>query len=170
MKNKLITKFRAASCAAIVALALSTPQAHATLLDFAWSDSAGDTASWTMDSSPTPHTVLSNEAFIPVISGTDYTVADGDSSFSNIAIYPSSNGGGFYTGDAEITAHGDQIYTGSLDAPVFAPGTYSTSSLYGTLVVTAESDTSTPEPVSLTLLVSGLVGLGLVRRVRTLRD
>jgi len=163
------------AAAALVAAAFAFgPRAEASTLNFSLT---GDyTASWTMDSNPTP-------------SGS--STGDGYTFFSNVpgvdplllVFYSSTLG--FSSGGMRISTTpdpttevgaivdlgGDQIYSGLLSAPVFAPGVFhfnadfiTNAALHGptTLTVTAAPVATTPIPAALPLFISALAGMGYV--------
>lgn len=161
--------------AALAAVAFTAaPRAEATTLNFSLT---GDyTANWVLDSNPTP---------------TDFSISDGYTSFSGVAgidplklvFYSSTLGYGSGGVRISTTADpltevgaifdfgGDQIFTGLLSAPQFAPGVFNLnvtfltpvpSAASATLTVTAASVATTPIPAALPLFMTALAGMGFI--------
>jgi hypothetical protein len=162
----------AAAALAVTALAIAGPKAEATTLTFTLS---GDyNTSWQMDSNPTPTGVdnINGVNFFLGVPGIDplYLIF-----FSN-SIGLQSGGIRASTGtdlNTEVGAifdlGGDQIFTGSLAAPVFAPGLFTLNQDFvtnapllstTTLKISLTSVATTPIPAALPLFLTGLLGLG----------
>lgn len=112
------------------------------------------------------------------IDGTTLTV-NGKTSTGDFEFYDMTNLGGLdivnlATGNYVVDQYGAQLFTGTVSAPTFTPGTYAllnfgipaTYTQDFSLTIAAPSTTTvTPEPSSLFLLGSGLLSAtGLLRR------
>jgi hypothetical protein len=155
---------------AAVGLTFSVP-ASAAILSF---DLTGDyTASWSLDSNPTPQEV----------DGISFTLWDVFGSFPGSAFdvvdlrfYEAAALGGltivdfFGGGVTLIDAIGGQLFSGTLNSPMFAPGTYDLLDFDGreyTLVI-SDPNGVIPEPATWAMMIAGfgLVGFAARRRSR----
>ncbi len=128
-----------------------------------------DTASWTLDSSPTPDIIDAGFGFaINNVSG------NFNGSASNSAVvefYSASNLGGFAVGGPgfNISFNGPQFYTGPETAPTLIKGTFLLS--FGHKLVISEFKAPTgavPEPASWAMMLAGfgLVGFAARRKAK----
>jgi hypothetical protein len=137
--------------AAAVAVALSVTPAFAEVLDFTWIISAGDVATWSQSSDPTPVSQDGGSTSVGVNNG-----MSSSGPFSVVKYFASSVGGGLaVNGLGDV--HGVQIYTGSEDAPMFAPGKFSTRT--GSVTITAALP-AIPEPSIWAMMLIGFASLG----------
>ncbi len=138
--------------------------ASAGTLLFSWVGSYGPgqdaTARWRMDSDPTPAQIGLGGFVLSVEDGHQTLGAVSDVAPSG-GFHDSSQGGGFFLESNTLENYdvGPQIFTGTLEAPHFTPGSY--VGQFGTLTVSA-----VPEPAQWALLMSGLAFVGAVLRRR----
>jgi hypothetical protein len=157
-----------------IAGSLVAGTARADLLLFSFK-SGSDSASWEQSSNPTPFGITSDGIGVDVQNGTETTAFAGTESFPYVAFDTPAGDGGFRTQTGDFVTTGPQLFTGTEANPIFSAGTYDLSYLNlsddafvpGLLTVTVESASVVPEPASWALFCVGLLGLGLVRGVRT---
>lgn len=107
---------------------------------------------WTLSASPTPGTYGSGGSFTMFNVSTD--LGNDQITFYNAAA------GGLISDSFGLNIFGAQVYTGDESAPTFVLGTYTGSQNNDGLGAYTLTISDTPEPGSLFLLGSGLVGLG----------
>lgn len=163
---------RVAVAASLMAAAIlvAGSRAEASTLYF---DLTGDyNLSWQMDSVPTPtgSSPSDSHVFFSGIPGIDPLL---------LVFYASTNSGGIRVSDqpdsfvnspsALFDLAGDQVFSGLLTEPHFAPGTYTFTHDFitgastispTTLVISASPVATTPIPAALPLFASALAGLG----------
>ncbi len=138
--------------------------ASAETLFFSWVGSYGPgqdaTASWKLDSDPTPIEIGLGDFVVVIEDGHQTLGAQSDVAPSG-GFHDSSQGGGFFLESSLLENYdlGPQIFSGTLEAPHFTPGTY--VGQYGTLTISA-----VPEPAAWALLISGLAFVGGMLRRR----
>ncbi|GAB2174863.1 hypothetical protein [Dongia sp. agr-C8] len=182
----LKTGFRKVAILAALALAALTvaPRAEASTLFFSLT---GDyTASWTLDSNPSPNGSSNADG---------YTFFSGVPGVDPLLLVFYSSTLGFGSGGLRISTTpdpltevgsivdlaGDQIYSGLLSAPVFTPGVFhfnfdfltnAALATPTTLTVSAIPIATTPIPAALPLFLSALAGMGWVgwRRRHSVAD
>jgi hypothetical protein len=157
--------------AAAAGLALAAP-ANAAVYQF---DITGDyTASFTLDSSPSPDDVIEGGYFtlwdIPGFDDAIFGVAD-------ISFFNADFDGGiqivdFYGGSTLLVTDGPQLYTGSEYTPTFLTGTYALSEYLGTgsySLTISDTTAAVPEPASWAMMITGfgLAGAAMRRRQKT---
>jgi hypothetical protein len=156
---------------------------HADTLDFSLTEANG-TFTWSLPSDPAPSFVLAGQAF----SFFDLTILQNGSSIGATTLVEflrsTTSKGGFSICAATclVAVHGVQIYSGTEQNPVFAPGTfqlldYSDPSL-PTVVLTISATglgspgplpaATTPEPSSLLLIATGALACAAGARRRLL--
>lgn len=150
-----------------LALAAVTPADAATYL-FSYTGDA--TASWTLDSSPTP--TSTGGAFFQ-IDNVSITI-NGNTAARNLQLYDSTLGGGFTAIDEALTidAAAEPLFTGLLSSPTFKLGTFVTTPFAvsalgaGSLTI---SVLAVPEPANWALMIAGfgLTGAAMRRRRTT---
>ena len=103
---------------------------------------------------------------------------NGHNTYATLDLFSSSIGGGFdFTyffpgGPATILGLGEQLFSGTIDAPTPLIGTFHLNDVYGgidTLKITSET-APTPEPSTFALLGIGIGGLVGIARRRSLRS
>ncbi len=157
----MFQSFLLAGVAAIVCSVAGAAPAEATVLDFDLAVSNGADSTWTLPSSPVPQYYFSDGTEIAVSLTGAYSSAD------LIEFRTSSNKGGLIVGN--LGFGGAQIFGGTTDAPIFAPGIFdltgtSRPSSNETAVLTI---TAVPEAATWAMM---LVGLGLVGAVARRRQ
>ena len=145
---------KAVLSAVVIALCGS---ARAGTLDVTWTE-PGESASWQQSTNPTPIAIVGDYTEVPVSDASP-------SSISGIFYYTPVADGGFEDNKFFIVTSGDQVFSGSLAAPVFSAGQYLQLDLFtgqfGFLTFTAVSG-SVPEPSTWAMMLIGFAGLGFV--------
>jgi PEP-CTERM motif len=152
--RKLITCI---SALAFVALAASS--AHAD--DFT-AVGYGNTYTWQSPAAPTPSLYTIGNFFN---TDADISLNGAPAVPDTFTWFSASQGGLFAEGDFSLNMYGDQAYSGPESNPVFIPGVYIGSLNNDGLGDFTVTITATPEPSSLILLGTGLLGaVGAARR------
>jgi hypothetical protein len=154
-----MSKWLLAAAVSLASLSLIAG-ANASELHFQYTETGLGAIDFSFDqsSTPIPDTFfLGINTDVPV---TNWTSNIGTASFINW--FSTADSGMFGTDTPiEYDVLGLQVYTGSEDAPVFAPGTFEgtdvNNGLSGVLTITA-----TPLPPAWTMLIAGFVGLGFL--------
>ncbi len=139
---------------AIAAVLMAALPASADTLDYTLSGAFG-TLSWTMDIHPTPDIAVNGVGFELIGVSTN-------AGLDNITFFNAGNGGGL--GDLLLgyNLFGPQVYIGPESSPTMLAGVF----VYETGLGSPATLTATPEPASLLLLGTGLIGLGSQLRKR----
>jgi hypothetical protein len=157
-----MTRWILAAAAALAACSLAAG-AQATELLFSYQDDFGIQFSFEQLSDPTPISYASGEyTEVPV---TD--LAGNIGAYTYIIWYNESQSGMFDTSNGSLLVSGPQIYTGSENAPVFAPGVFDGTDQTHDNAAAVLTISVVPEPAGWTLLLAGVAALGLVRGGRS---
>ncbi len=156
----MFKSFLLAGLAGIVCSVAGAAPAQATELNFDLAVSNGADSTWTLPSSPVPQHIYSDETDIAVSIAGTYSSAD------LIGFRTSSNKGGLIF--LNFGFGGDQIFSGTTDAPIFAPGIFDLTgtarqSSNQTAVLTI---TAVPEAATWAMMLVGLGVVGAVARRR----
>jgi PEP-CTERM motif len=154
------------SRAAVAATLLCAGAANAALYQF--TVSGGYSASWQLDSAPTPD-------LAPVGLGITFgdvrgVYANAVSELADVSFFNGSLGGGmsiedYYGGTFLLIADGPQIYEGTEEAPLFHTGTYALTEYQGTATYTL-TIAAVPEPATYGMLLAGLALTAVALRRR----
>ncbi len=157
--------YKALICAAAAALTFSAP-ANAALLNF---NLTGDyTASWTLDSNPTPDWEDGSSFVFVNLPG---NFPGSDDNRVTIVFVASNSGGGLLI-DVPISFYvtGPQLFSGTTARPTFHTGTFLLADFSdgpedNTLVI-SEANAAIPEPATWAMMIAGfgLIGSALRRR------
>lgn len=176
---KLKTVLTAAASAAV--LFCGAAAAHADMLKFTWVDASGTDFSFFQDSNPTPtgYDDTYTEVHISGWTGAISDAIEPVGSFSAMDWIPSSDNGGFELfddlGNFQVSVTGPQVFGGSDQAPVFAPGVFSGTEGFtnadGTLTITeATAPGGVPEPTAWAMLLIGVGAIGVAMRTARRRE
>lgn len=150
----------ARTVAVTLAIPVMCAMAHADALtyDFTATGTPYGNITLSLPASPTPtsfNTTWFKLAHVPLI-------VDGDAVTKTINFYTLAAGGG--AGGAGVREDGPQLFTGPTSNPTFLTGTFPIGDF--TLTITNPTASQVPEPSSLFLLGTGLLGAGGLLRKR----
>ena len=148
--------------------ALATP---ASAVNYLFTISGGDNATFVLPASPMPDTVFADAFRIASVDG----ILNGNPFNTFMEFYVASSGGGVCAGTfcGLLDLYGPQLFSGATDAPTFVPGDYQMADFLGNpterLVISEVGGGVVPEPGTWAMLIAGfsLVGAGLRRRRAT---
>jgi len=152
----------------VTALVAFASPAYANPVTFTFSDP--NASSFVLDSNPvsTPSSIFSFT--VPVANGMQ-NGAPFD--FGTVRFFSSFSGGGVFSEFGSPGGFGPQLFSGTTALPVFSPGTYSFTDLFGrpngsTLTISAATvQGAVPEPATWAMMIFGFGAIGIaLRRTR----
>jgi hypothetical protein len=167
------SKFATMASALLLATGAALPS-HAAILNFVLSGSRD--ATFQLDSNPTPTTsstsVFGDQVQFSNVAGTFGGVTGVAPSIGfGSGLFASLNINGTPLGFTQFA--GPSLFSGTFNAPVFAPGTFALTSIVSgssTLTISEAVSSAVPEPATWTMMIMGfgLAGAALRGRRRTL--
>jgi hypothetical protein len=157
--------------AALTVVTLLPVTAHATLLSFVYTGTP-NSFTFNLDSSPTPiDTVDVGNGPNPYFADIQGTYNGSPTTFAFLTFYTSDSGGGFSAGSQPgdlggpnvFDISGPQIFTGTVDAPIF---TANTTFDFGGDTLTISLAPPVPEASTWAMMLLGFAGLGFLAHRR----
>jgi hypothetical protein len=152
---------------ALAALALLPATAQATLLSFVYTGTP-NSFSFNLDSNPTPAGTVddgSGSNPSPYFTAINATFNGAPTTFDYLTFFVDGNAGGFTAGsqpssgpDNLFDIPGPQVFTGTIDAPIFGVGTFD----FGGDTLTISVASAVPEPSTWALLILGFSSIGFM--------
>ena len=131
-----------------------------------------DTATFTLDSNPSPDKLSPNYIYFAGITGAYAFPGSSPATSANMAFFTTSDFGGLSIGaigGGTISLFGPQVFSGPTSTPMFAPGTFDLSgSVNGPAVdrLVISGLAIAPEPASWAMMITGFGAIGAAMRRR----
>lgn len=147
---------------AAIATALMSTAANAAIYTFSFVPANSAAFSFSLSSSPTPNLAFGNSFEITNVA----TQSAGATYNANYFFYIASAGGGLFDSRGHDFS-GDQLYTGTINAPTFKLGNFALQSVDGSAVSLTIADAAAaavPEPASWAMMLTGFGVIGFAWR------
>jgi hypothetical protein len=157
----------------LVATTLFSAATAANAATYLFSLNGPNTATFTLNSSPSPSSTGSNYFDLTNVAA---TYNGGPATFSNLYFYTSSGDGGLFaqlSGGGGVNLGGAQLFTGTIASPTFSLGTFALSddgffSTKYSLTISAAAAVPEPGTWAMMLLGFGAIALTVRRRIATI--